>query len=618
MPAAVDIAERQRLAEDHARIRDWKRWGPYLSERQWGTVREDYSPDGSCWTYFPHDHARSRAYRWGEDGLLGICDRECRLCFALALWNGRDPILKERLFGLTGPEGNHGEDVKECYFYLDSTPTHSYMKALYKYPQAEFPYARLVEENRRRGRTEPEFELADTGVFDESRYFDVFAEYAKASPNDILIRVTVANRGPEAGDAAPAADAVVSQHVVLGLRRTRGTAAKPSLAADRRRRSRMRARDAWASGSCTPAPIAAGRAPSFCSPRTKRTPSGSTAFPTQAVTSRTRFTNTSCTGRRDAVNPAAGGHEGGGALRPRTCPAARPSKCELRLFAAEESPAQNRSGQSSTRSSSAGAGKRTSSTRSACRRGWRRTTSAASCARRMPGCCGPSSSTTTSCKTGSTAIRASRRRREARRQGRNSDWRHLFNRDVISMPDKWEYPWYAAWDLAFHMIPFARDRSASSPRSSSCCCCASGTCTRTGRSRPTSSRSRDVNPPVHAWACWRVYKMTGPRGARDRLFLARVFQKLLLNFTWWVNRKDADGQAPVLRRVPRAWTTSACSTARKPLPTGGYLEQADGTAWMAFYCVTMLAMALELASEDPAYEDIASKFFEHSSPSPTR
>src|SRR5438445_92315 len=473
MAEQAKTLEERRLEEDARRERNWRRWGPYLAERQWGTVREDYSADGASWDYFPHDHARSRAYRWGEDGLLGLTDREGRLCFALALWNERDPILKERLFGLTGPEGNHGEDVKECYFYLDATPTHSYLKALYKYPQRAYPYAWLVEENRRRGKNDAEFELVDTGVFDEGRYFDVTAEYAKASPEDILVRVTIANRGP---DAAPL-------HVL------------PTLWF----------RNTWSWG----------RTGEGYWPKARLARAGEGTIVAEHAIVRQAYASLLWSKKfyhyvvKDWL---------------------------------EGDPAQ------------------------------------------LP----PPPS---------------------RRQGRNHDWPHLYNRDVISMPEGWEYPWYAAWDLAFHMIPFARiDPSFAKEQLV--------LFTREWYMHPSGQLPAyewafsDVNPPVHAWSAWRVYKMTGPRGGRDRLFLSRLFQKLCLNFTWWVNRKDSEGNHLFGGGFLGLDNVGVFDRSR-PLPGGGTLEQADGTAWMGFYCVILLAMALELAREDPACEDMASKFFEH-------
>ncbi len=589
-------AERQRLAQDVQREKNWKRWGPYLSERQWGTVREDYSEFGACWEYFPHEHARSRAYRWGEDGLVGICDREGRLCFALALWNGRDQILKERLFGLAGPEGNHGEDVKECYFYLDSTPTHSYMKGLYKYPQAEFPYQQLTEENRRRSRRDPEFELLDTGVFAEDRYFDVFVEYAKADTDDILIRITAANRGPEAA----------SLHVLptLWFRNTwswgrsgEGYWPKPKL---------------WRSGDRQ----ILGEHASLGKFQLEFEPGSETlftenetnfervfGFPAGALYVKDSFHDYVIHGQSDKVNPEGVGTKaavhyrvelGAGEtqvwhLRLRATPEQSDSQTEMPVSLVEQRIQEadqfydqlltcQPEGRAISRQAYAGLL-------------WTKQFFYYAVADWLEGDPG---------QPAPPAIRS---------RGRNSDWKHLYNRDVISMPDNWEYPWYAAWDLAFHMIPFAQIDPCFA-KEQLVLLLREWYMHPNGEIPAYEFAFSDVNPPVHAWSCWRVYKMTGPRGKRDRLFLARVFQKLLLNFTWWVNRKDVAGKH-IFSGGFLGLDNIGVFDRSRPLPGGGMLEQADGTAWMAFFCSTMLSMALELAREDPTYEDIASKFFEH-------
>ena len=597
-------AEAARLAEDGARTRNWKRWGPYLSERQWGTVREDYSADGGCWEYFPHDHARSRAYRWGEDGLLGITDRECRLCFGLALWNGRDPILKERLFGLTGPEGNHGEDVKECYFYLDSTPTHSYMKALYKYPQSEFPYARLVEENRRRGRQDREFEIVDTGVFEGNRYFDLFAEYAKASPDDILIRITAANRGPE-----PAILHLLPQ---IWFRNTwswgragEGYWEKPSIgmAVDGRLVASHPTLGRFQLAADTGPD---GRAPEFLFTENETNLARLFGSPNPTPYVKDAFHEAVVGTRRDAVNPARMGTKAAAWYR-LTVPAGAEVALRLRLCSEAESP-QRIFGPGFDRAIE----KRVEEADA-----WH--------AERVPAGLDPE------------ARRAARQADAgllwskqfyhyvvrdwldgdpaqppapvARRAGRNGDWTHLFNRDVISMPDKWEYPWYAAWDLAFHTLPFAR-LDPQFAKDQLVLMLREWYMHPNGQIPAYEFAFGDVNPPVHAWAAWRVYKMTAPRDRRDRLFLSRCFQKLLINFTWWVNRKDAEGKHLFSGGFLGLDNIGVFDRSR-PLPTGGHLEQADGTAWMAFYSATMLSIALELARDNPATEDTASKFFEH-------
>ncbi len=596
--------ESRRLVQDAKRQKNWKRWGPYLSERQWGTVREDYSSDGACWDYFSHDQARSRAYRWGEDGLLGITDRQCRLCFAIALWNGKDPILKERLFGLTNAEGNHGEDVKECYYYLDSTPTHSYMKALYKYPQAVFPYERLVLENRARGFAEPEFELVDTGVFDHGRYFDVIAEYAKASPDDVLIRITLANRGPDSAElwllptlwyrntwswgcthegcfvkpSIQQADEgqLVADHVTLGqfgLTFDRGPDGKPPSLLFTDNQTNM-SRVFGAKGGARYV---------------------KDAFHDYVIRDKT-----------SAVNNKGCGTKAAGLYR-FVIPGGDHVSVRMRLFDRAQAP-KRRSGALFERIFQT-----------------RINQADAFYAPRMPGgISAPQSAVARQAYAGllwtkqfyhyavqdwmdgdpdQPAPPASRN------TGRNSDWRHLFNRDVLSVPDKWEYPWYAAWDLAFHMIPFARI-DPHFAKEQLALLLREWYMHPNGQIPAYEFAFSDVNPPVHAWACWQVYKLTAPRGQRDRRFLASCFQKLLLNFTWWVNRKDVDGKHLFTGGFLGLDNIGMFDRSR-PLPTGGHLEQADGTAWMAFFCATMLEMALELAETDPVYEDLASKFFEH-------
>jgi hypothetical protein len=616
-PTKSPSAEEQRLAEDARREKNWKRWGPYLSERQWGTVREDYSGWGNCWDYFPHDHARSRAYRWGEDGLLGITDRECRLCFALALWNGRDPILKERLFGLTGPEGNHGEDVKECYYYLDSTPTHSYMKALYKYPQAEFPYAWLVEENRRRGRGELEFELFDTGVFDENRYFDVFVEYAKASPDDTLIRITVANRG--------ARPAVIHLLPTLWYRNTwswgckhEGCWLKPNI---RLAGKNMLVGDHVSFGKHY---LHTEGAPDFLftenETNTRRlfgtdnwTPYVKDAIHEYIVNSRKDAVNPNQTGTKVAAHykfeiPA--GEEV--VVRMRLLQESHPERSEgarnrmdpeVLRFAQNDNFAIDIDEVFAQRIREADEfyGSRIPAHMTKEERNVIRQASAGLLWSKQfyhyivrdwlegdPNQPNPPAS---------------------RENGRNNEWQHLYNRDIISMPDKWEYPWYAAWDLAFHMIPFARI-DPKFAKEQLVLLLREWYMHPNGQIPAYEFAFGDVNPPVHAWACWRTYKITAPQGKRDRLFLSRTFQKLLLNFTWWVNRKDAEGKN-IFGGGFLGLDNIGVFDRSRPLPTGGHLEQADGTAWMAFYCNTMLAMALELAQTNPATEDMASKFFEH-------
>ena len=597
-------AELRRLEEDAQRKANWKRWGPYLAERQWATVREDYSPDGECWTHFSHDDARSRAYRWGEDGLLGITDRACRLCFAVALWNTQDPFLKERLFGLTGPQGNHGEDVKECYYYLDSTPTHSYLRALYQYPQSRFPYDTLVEENRRRGRQEPEYELIDTGVFAGNRYFDVVVEYAKATPDDILISITASNRGPE--------KAVLHLLPTLWYRNTwiwgcahEGCWIKPlvrlaqdqTLTAEHVTLGRFHlAADAASDGT--------GYEWLFTDNVTNL--ERLYGVPNEGRYVKDAFHQYLVQGRAAAINPRGFGTKAAAHYR-LEIPAGEEIQVRLRLFAETETP------------------------REVFGDGFRRTLAERAAeadqfyAQIIPGELGPEERLIA--RQAYAGLLWTKQfyhyvvedwlkgdpnlppPPESRHAGRNSDWPHLFNRDVLSVPDKWEYPWYAAWDLAFHMIPMARLDPAFAKQQLTLLL-------REWYLHPNGQMPAyefdlgDVNPPVHAWACWRVYKLTAPRGERDQQFLSRVFQKLLINFTWWVNRKDARGKHLFSGGFLGLDNIGVFDRSR-PLPNGGLLEQADGTAWMAFYCATMLAMAVELSRSDPGAEDIASKFFEH-------
>ncbi|QDU98399.1 MGH1-like glycoside hydrolase domain-containing protein [Lignipirellula cremea] len=600
-----NLAEVVRLKASAERTANWKRWGPYLSERQWGTVREDYSAEGNPWTYFPHDHARSRAYRWGEDGLLGVTDRQCRLCFSLALWNGRDAILKERLFGLTGPEGNHGEDVKECYYYLDSTPTHSYMKALYKYPQAAFPYADLVAENARRGKQHREYELADTGVFDENRYFDLFAEYAKGSPNDLLIRITAVNRGPERS----------TLHLLptLWFRNTwswrcelENPTPRPELRragdyrieADHATLGRFELHAAPLPGRQPPVMVFTENETNFARiDNTSRiTPHPKDAFHTYLVD-----------GDSSRVNPDQRGTKAALLYQADLAPG-ESLTFDLRLTLAEEAPSGERFG--------APFEQIFTQRRQEADEFYKAVTPAELDPPRQnisrqayAGLLWSKQFYHYSVKDWLDGDEGQPDPPESRKYGRNRDWRHLYNRDVISMPDKWEYPWYAAWDLAFHMIPFA-EVDPDFAKEQLLLLLREWYMHPSGQIPAYEFAFSDVNPPVHAWACWRVYKISAPPGQRDRLFLERVFHKLLLNFTWWVNRKDLDGKH-IFAGGFLGLDNIGVFDRSKPLPMGGSLEQADGTAWMAFFCGTMLSMALELARENPAYEDVASKFFEH-------
>jgi len=592
-------AEQQRLEESRQRQVHWKRWGPYLSERQWGTVREDYSAYGTAWDSFPHDHARSRAYRWGEDGLGGISDKHGFQCFAIALWNGRDPILKERLFGLTGPEGNHGEDVKEYYFYLDSTPTHSYMKYLYKYPHAEFPYARLVEENRRRGKLEGEFELMDTGAFNENRYFDVFVEYAKASAEDILVRITVHNRGPE----------TATLHLLphLWFRNTW------SWGADDRRPSMAAAQGPKGATVIESEHWYTGKRWLACegTPKLLFTENESNAERLWNSSNRTRYVKDGINeyvvrGNDAAVNPAHTGTKSA-ALYKLTIAAGGSATVRLRfsnLAPTAESLGDEFDAVFAKRIAEADqfyaplTGKATSDDAKLVQR------------QAFAGMLWSKQFFYYDVRAWIEGDPAGPQPPAERKRGRNSQWRHLYNADVISMPDKWEYPWYAAWDLAFHCIPlamvdpdFAKEQLLLMLRE--------WYMHPNGQIPAYEWAFGDVNPPVHAWAAWRVYKIEKRmRGQADRQFLEKVFHKLLLNFTWWVNRKDAEGNN-VFEGGFLGLDNIGVFDRSAPLPTGGRIEQSDGTSWMGMFCLNMLAIALELANEDPAYEDVASKFFEH-------
>jgi hypothetical protein len=592
-------AEEQRLQQDRDRIAYWKRWGPYLSDRQWGTVREDYSPNGTAWDYFPHDQARSRAYRWGEDGIAGISDNHQRLCFAIALWNEQDPILKERLFGLTGSEGNHGEDVKEYYFYLDNTPTHSYMKCLYKYPQQAFPYTKLAEENRRRDKHSPEFELLDTGVFAGDRYFDVLIEYAKQTPEDILIQISITNRGSETkpihclptlwfrntwswqqdiekpvlkiAQATPNFQVIEASHPTLG--------------------------DRWLYCEQQPDLL-------FTENETNYQRIFDTDSPTAHVkdgindylVNHTQETiNPNCIGTKTSAHYQRQLHPNETwvvRLRLRdTATIADPFGIEFdailgqRIQEADEfynrvSPFPMSSDRRNIQRQAFAGMLWTKQFYHYVVHDW---------LNGDPGQPPPPSE---------------------RQQGRNRDWIRLFSDDVLSMPDKWEYPWFAAWDLAFHLIPlamidpdFAKHQLERLTRE--------WYMQANGQLPAYEWAFGDVNPPVQAWAAMRIYQIERKiYGRSDPQFLKRVFQKLLLNFVWWVNRKDIEGNN-VFQGGFLGLDNIGVFDRSAELPTGGYINQADGTSWMGMYSLNMLVIALELANHDSAYEDIASKFFEH-------
>jgi len=591
--------EQQRLQEAREGKQHWRQWGPYLSERQWGTVREDYSANGDAWASFPHDHARSRAYRWGEDGLMGISDHEGLLCFALALWNGRDPILKERLYGLTNPEGNHGEDVKECYYYLDALPTAAYLRGLYKYPQAEFPYQHLVDVNRSRGKAAPEYELLDTGIFDENRYFDVFVEYAKAAPDDICIRLTLANRGPAAAKV----------HVLpnLWFRNTWGwrggyeqSSGKPSI------RPLDMARIVAEHSQLGRYVLVAGPGPDGSLPEWLFTENETDTTRLYGVSdgpkyAKAAFHHRVVEGVRDSVNPERVGTKAA-AHYELEIPAGASVVLRLRLAS------ERRSNPDPLGTDYA----------QVFEERIRDTTAYYS------GLCRPGDESIV--RQAAAGLIWSKQfyyylvrdwlsgdplfpPPEERRHARNADWQHVFARDVISMPDKWEFPWFAAWDLAFHMLPFslvdpdfAEEQLLLMLRE--------WYQDPNGQLAAYEYNFGDVNPPVHAWACMHLFRRGQATGAPRTLFLKKAFQNLLLNYGWWTNRKDALGRN-LFGGGFLGLDNIGVFDRSMPLPDGVTLDQADGTAWMGMFCSAMLSMALRLAEDDPAYEDIAVKLLEH-------
>jgi hypothetical protein len=586
-------SERERLLANVPGRDGWKHWGPYLSERQWGTVREDYSPDGTAWDYFPHDHARSRAYRWGEDGIAGVSDAEQLVCLSLALWNGQDSILKERLFGLTNSQGNHGEDVKEQYFYLDATPTHSYLKMLYKYPQRAFPYADLVAENARRGTNLPEYEVLDTGVFAGDRYFDVYVEYAQSEPGDILMKITAWNRGPEAatlhlvpqlvlrntwswepGTIKPLLSAVGDsaigiEPVVLGASRLYFESDSELLFTENETNSRR----LWNYG--VPGYVKDG-------------------FHEHIVDSRTGSVNPAKTGTKAAV-----WHQGsiapGGKMELRLRLTRRVHSAPFEEF--EECLAQRRAEAddfyAALQKDMASLDERIVQRQAFAGMIWNKQFYHFDVYRWLKGDPGQPAPA------------------PGRKYGRNSEWKTLNNADIVSMPDKWEYPWYASWDLAFHCIPFAMIDAEFAKHQLVLL-------TREWYMRPNGQLPAyewafsDVNPPVHGWAAWRVYQIDRKQnnGKGDIEFLERVFHKLMLNFTWWVNQKDHNGRN-VFQGGFLGLDNVGVFDRSAQLPTGGYINQSDGTSWMAMYALNLMRIALELAEHNHVYEDIASKFFEH-------
>jgi hypothetical protein len=589
----VEVTEQKRLNEAREKGIPWKKWGPYLSERQWGTVREDYSKDGNAWDYFSHDQSRSRAYHWGEDGLAGISDDQQQLCFAVALWNGRDPILKERLFGLTNSEANHGEDVKEYYFYVDSTPTHSYMKYLYKYPQREYPYRELVETNRRRSREEMEYELLDTGIFNDDRYFDVFVEYAKAEPEDVLVRISVHNRGPEAaqihvlptlwfrntwcwgGEDEPkpvlgqvAKDQIHAFHPQLGEYTLQCESAAELLFTE----NESNAGRLWG--------------------QPNRSPYVKDAFHEYVIS-----------GKRDAVNPARTGTKAAAhcvldvpagqsrvvRLRLGTKPAADGFRTFDQTFASRVADADDFYERITPKNLSED--ERRVHRQALAGMLWSKQYYYFDLDRWLS-------------EHESHPLLGS-----GKGGARNSEWFHMLNKDVISMPDKWEYPWYAAWDLAFHTIAlslvdfdFAKEQLLLMLRNLYA--------HPNGQIPAYEWNFSDVNPPVHAWATLFLYRIEAELGRADVRFLERSFQGLMLNFNWWVNRKDPQGRN-VFAGGFLGLDNIGVFDRSAPLPSGGHLDQADGTAWMAFYCLCMLEIALILTEYDSVYEEIAFRFLEH-------
>ncbi len=586
------MIEKQRLLEDRDGMKDWRRFGPYLTERQWGTVREDYSRDGNAWNYVPHDHARSKAYRWGEEGIGGISDERQLLCFSLACWNKKDPILKERLFGLAGPEGNHAEDCKELYYYLDSTPTHSYMKMLYKYPMDAFPYGKLVEENRKRGKPDPEYELADTGIFDNDRYFDIFIEYAKADTDDLLIRITAHNRS---GQEAPL--------VILPTSWFRNTwswdagSAKPEMFLDDNNVVAIRHPE------MQPMYLACetGAQVLFCENETN----------TQRLygiplngTGKDGINDFLIHGRNDAVNTSGKGTKASFVLEANV-PASSSVTTHLRLCTTYHSDffqefddlfhqriAEADEFYKAMHDGIPDAERRNIHRQAIAGMLWSKQFYYYDVGKWIKGDEGLPEPP------------------HERRTGRNSQWMHLNNADIISMPDKWEYPWYAAWDLAFHCIPLALADPEFAKKQLILL-------TKEWYMHPNGQLPAyewafgDVNPPVHGWASWRVYKIDQKlQGKADRKFLEEVFHKLLLNFTWWVNRKD-NNDNNVFQGGFLGMDNIGVFDRSAPMPEGYYIEQSDGTSWMAMFTLNMMRMALELAKENAVYQSLATKFFEH-------
>jgi len=598
-------AEEKRLQENAQRQAYWQRWGPYLSERQWGTVREDYSAGGDAWNYFPHDHARSRAYRWGEDGIAGICDRHQHICFALALWNEKDPILKERLFGLTNSEGNHGEDVKEYYYYLDATPTSSYLKCLYKYPHAEFPYTQLRAENARRTRLDPEYELIDTGLFNQNRYFDVFVEYAKAAPEDILVRITACNRGPDPARLHLLPTVWFRNRWDWGdpydMPYVRRVNPPPGM-------SLFELSDYhyglhW---------LALEGGPELLFTENETNNERLYQQPNKAPYVKDAFHRYLIENERGAVNPAMTGTKAAAHFVSEIPPG---KEWIIRLRFLDRDPRKN--GKNTEKLFGAPfeqvfADRLKEADDFYAPRISADSSDDAKLVQRQAfaGLLWNKQSYHYDVRRWLNGDPTQPKPDAARLSGRNHDWIYLYNSDVISMPDTWEYPWYAAWDLGFHCLAmalidpeFAKQQLVLFLRE--------WYMHPNGQLPAYEWNFSDVNPPVHAWAAWRVYRIAARiTGQPDRKFLVRVFHKLLLNFTWWVNRKDPQGMN-VFQGGFLGLDNIGVFDRSRPLGPNEFMEQSDGTSWMAMYCLDMLAISIELAREDPAYEDVASKFFEH-------
>ncbi|HJX00942.1 MAG TPA: hypothetical protein VJ453_12310 [Terriglobales bacterium] len=594
--------EHERLIQDKNREVYWKRWGPYLSERAWGTVREDYSANGDAWHYFTHDQARSRTYRWNEDGIAGFCDRHQLICFALAMWNGQDPFLKERLFGLSGPEGNHGEDVKECYFYLDNTPTHSYMKALYKYPQAEFPYQQLIDENRRRTRLDPEFELTDTGIFDESRYFDVFVEYAKASSEDMLIRITAWNRGPE--------KAKLHLLPTIWFRNTWSWKDDPyqikpkvERMADIHGMPVMRVYhpqygERW---------LFVEGVPQLLFTENESNLRRLFGAPNLGFYQKDGINDAIVKAQRYRLNPEQTGTKASAHYDIEIAPgesaviklkfAERLDSTQDHFGTAFEEVFRERIFDADEFYRDIIPQAMSPDARNVMRQG-------------LAGMLWSKQFYNYDVQTWLKGDPAQPPPPKERRNGRNHEWNHFYADDIISMPDKWEYPWFAAWDLAFHCVAlalldwnFAKDQLT--------LLCREWYMHPNGQLPAYEWNFSDVNPPVHAWAAHRVYQIERRMtGKGDFAYLERIFHKLLINFTWWVNQKDMEGNNIFQGGFLGLDNIGALDRSEK-LPGGAFMEQSDGTSWMAGYSLSMLMIALDLAMQDPVYEDTAIKFWEH-------